>query len=781
MPKRHIPIKGAVLAAICIGAMMAPQSAHAVRTKIGEVEVSLDSTVRAGFQLRVEDQACDLLWDGPTAASAPLPPDPVFFKVAAAFPDTPGGFPGGNGGCRRGPLFVPDISLGNLQFVFSPITGAIVGAVPIGGTPAVTGQNADDGTLSVDSGQFISAAVSGTHELEIKWRNFGIFARGIWNYDYIYSEEESEFRPWSPAIRDDLGSEAELRDYFAYVNFNLGKVPVTVRAGPQVLNWGESTFIQGGINAFQAIDVTVLRSPGTNLREAYEAMPMVSAQIGITPTITIEGFWQWAYAETDIDPGGSYFATDDLAGPGAVGAFLNSLVDDPAFNPDTHIPLDPINSLVLGAPVIPIFVHREKDLGKDSDGQYGVAVRHYAQWLNDGTDLGFYFVNFTSRLPYLTFGAGRRPASPFFGGPNRPLTLDEACAFVAALNGAPINPFDPTGATQGLLLLNCLLEPVAAGGELAQGAFALLANETTMTYDFPADIQILGFSFSTTIGETAVSGDFAYYPDAPLARPELTEINCGNVNVAQISAELQAFIDVFGGLPNGVGGIVPLPEGGIGNQAVFGQPTSPCIDAAEGGFGEFVKAFGEENVLVGQFTTISTFRESNRITRFLGADQIAAVFNIGFMWIPDMPDPLTERPYAMSQSTSFHPDPLVAAVFVAPGATLGNEGASDPDDGFADGFSAGLTALVAPEYNNIFNTSIKATPVVALRYDFFGDSPGPIGPGFIQEQIQLNASVSFEYLTQWQLSLGYTGFFGAGFQNQRRDRDFVSGTLSYSF
>ncbi|MFP3943622.1 MAG: DUF1302 family protein [Alphaproteobacteria bacterium] len=757
MPKRH-GVKGGALALLCAGAMLAPLSAEAVRTKLGEVEISLDSTVRLGGQLRVQEQDCNLLWPGVTALGF----DPA---AAAAFPGPPpGAHVGGNGGCRRAPLFSA-FDFSDPELIVSPF-GAPLTFIPTSGTPAAPGITADNGNLSVDAGQFISAAVSGTHELEVRWRNFGVFVRGIWFYDYIYTEEESEFKPWGPAVRDDLGSEAELRDFFAFVDFDIGKVPITLRVGPQVVNWGESTFIQGGINSFQPIDVSVLRSPGVNLREAYEPLPMVYVQAGLTPNLSIEGFWNWAYAETDIDPAGSYFSTDDIAGPGARGALNSAAADPQFFNPDFFFP--------LANPFTPVFVRRHSDLGQDETGNFGVAARYFADWLNNGTDIGLYYTRHTSRLPFLTFAGGHTAAPPPINPLGTPLTVDQACAQAINL-GLGIPAFDLTDTGDLATALGaCLADPVISGGAVSAGAFGLLLNETRLAYDFPADIDMIGLSFSTVFGETAVSGDFAFYPDLPLARPQLTEIGCGNVSAAELTAGVQALVDA--------GAFGPIVQNGnIGDLVLFSQGDSPCIDPAPAESGEFAKAYGEEDTLVGQFTSVSTFRESNWLSRSIGADQTIAVLNLGFMWIPDMPDPLTERPYAMAQSTTFHPNPRVAAVFVAPGATLGNEGASDPDDGFADGFSAGFTFVVAPEYNNIFNTSIKATPSFVWRYDFFGDSPGPLGPGFIQEQMQVNLGVTFEYLNSWQLRFGYTNFFGGGYQNQRSDRDFVSGTLSYSF
>ena len=40
-----------------------------------------------------------------------------------------------------------------------------------------------------------------------------------------------------------------------------------------MINWGESTFIQGGINAINPVDVSALRVPGAELRDNGQASP----------------------------------------------------------------------------------------------------------------------------------------------------------------------------------------------------------------------------------------------------------------------------------------------------------------------------------------------------------------------------------------------------------------------------------------------------------------------------------------------------------------------------
>ena len=79
-----------------------------------------------------------------------------------------------------------------------------------------------------------------------------------------------------------VGSRIELRDAFLYGRFKLGALPGELRAGWQVINWGESTFIQGGINAINPIDVSALRVPGSELREAL--MPVGAVLLSLNPS-----------------------------------------------------------------------------------------------------------------------------------------------------------------------------------------------------------------------------------------------------------------------------------------------------------------------------------------------------------------------------------------------------------------------------------------------------------------------------------------------------------------
>jgi hypothetical protein len=195
-----------------------------------------------------------------------------------------------------------------------------------------------------------------------------------------------------------VGSRAEFRDAFLWGRFKLGTHPGELRAGWQVINWGESTFIQGGINAINPVDVSALRVPGAELRDAM--LPVGAVKLSFKPTsnTSIEGFYQFAWEETKVDPVGSYFSTTDLAGGGATKVMLGfgSVPDTVAVG---HAPLPPSNSPVGTA------VPKGGNVEAKDTGQWGAAARVSFEGLG-GLELGGYFLNYHSRLPLIMAKTG---------------------------------------------------------------------------------------------------------------------------------------------------------------------------------------------------------------------------------------------------------------------------------------------------------------------------------------------------------------------------------------
>ncbi len=282
------------------------------------------------------------------------------------------------------------LSYGLLWRIGNP-DGAIIGRTAGGTAFSVNG---DDGNLNYRKG-IASNAIKWNSEFQIGYKNFGAFARTFAFYDYENVEKERARTPLSSDAKDRVGSRAELRDAFAWYKFHLGKQAAEIRVGRQVINWGESTFIQGGINAINPVDVSALRVPGSELRDAL--MPVGAALLSLKPSenTALEMYYQYDWEETKIDPVGSYFSTTDLAGAGA-----NKVMLGFGAAPDTI----PVGFNIPGNPV-GVAVPRGADRKASDSGQYGAAFRLFAPGLG-GTEFGLYYLNYNSRLPVIMARTG---------------------------------------------------------------------------------------------------------------------------------------------------------------------------------------------------------------------------------------------------------------------------------------------------------------------------------------------------------------------------------------
>ncbi len=95
-----------------------------------------------------------------------------------------------------------------------------------------------------------------------------------------------------------------------------------------------------------------------------------------------------------------------------------------------------------------------------------------------------------------------------------------------------------------------------------------------------------------------------------------------------------------------------------------------------------------------------------------------------------------------------------------------------------DYFAWGYQVRMQLDYINALN-GLNIRPQMAFSHDFRGNSPNQ--GNFVQDRTAFSVGVIFNYLNHWGLELSYSGFFGAGNRNIRRDKDFVSGIISYAF
>lgn len=263
--------------------------------------------------------------------------------------------------------------------------------------------NYDNGNLNFKNGDTYSKIVKGNSELFIDYTvggknldRVGAFVRGRYWYDFELKDERRAVDPVGQ--RRELNEQAldnasggEFLDAYVFSDWYFGAVPVSLRYGKQVVSWGESTFIQGGINVINPVDVPALRAPGSELKDGLLPVEMFYVSAGITQNITVEGFVQTDWEPVRADDCGTFFSTSDFTSDGCGPVLLAGAL------PDSQ-------ALAQG-----FVAPRLADKEADSKDQFGVALRWYVPALND-SELGFYYIKYNSRLPYVS-GLVNNPAS----------------------------------------------------------------------------------------------------------------------------------------------------------------------------------------------------------------------------------------------------------------------------------------------------------------------------------------------------------------------------------
>lgn len=393
---------GALRLAVSAACLSATTGASAYQFEYGELRGTLDTTVSAGVSVRMED---------PSAASVSI----------------------ANGGSSRS-------------------------------------TNDDDGNLNYEKGDLISATLKANHDLVLEYGDWGAFSRVVYFFDNE-SRSRNDCNYGSVQAVNCLGPEAherldndfEVLDLFAYTSLYVGERRLNLRAGEQVINWGESTFIGNSINSINPVDVAKLRTPGAEIKEALLPSPILYAGYELSDAASIEGFWILSYDKTRIDPRGSFFSTNDFISDDGnrvfVGFGRRNDQHQPYAPPATAGPPDDMgNPTVVPNPTAQVWLPRAGDRRPNGADQYGAALRYLSD-LND-TEFGFYYLNYHSRTP-----------------------------LVSAIRGTSTN----------------LLNEPSGGGSARYFA------------DFPEAIDLYGVSFNTggPYG-IALQGEYSYRPNQPV-------------------------------------------------------------------------------------------------------------------------------------------------------------------------------------------------------------------------------------------------------------------------
>ena len=259
--------------------------------------------------------------------------------------------------------------------------------------------NGDDGNLNYDTG-LISNIIKLTSELELNHSSgFGLFVRSRAFYDRENEKGRREKIDLTDDAKELVGANARLLDAYIYKALDFGDKPAEIRIGDQVVSWGESTFIQNGINVINPIDVSAIRTPGAELREALLPEGMLWGSVAIDDNNSVEAFYQYDWHDTEPDPSGSYFSSNDFATVGGDRLFLGF-----GAVPDI-VPPGAAASIATGLAPVGAVIPRGPIQRPDDGGQYGLAWRTLVPGLNDA-ELGFYYINYHSRLPIVSARTG---------------------------------------------------------------------------------------------------------------------------------------------------------------------------------------------------------------------------------------------------------------------------------------------------------------------------------------------------------------------------------------
>ncbi|MFV3380000.1 MULTISPECIES: DUF1302 domain-containing protein [Pseudomonas] len=329
-------------------------------------------------------------------------------------------------------------------------------------------QTSDDGHLNFKKGETFSKIFKGIHDLELKYGDTGVFVRGKYWYDFELKDEHREFKDISDSNRKEgaKSSGAELLDAFVYHNYSIGDQPGSVRLGKQVVSWGESTFIGGGINSINPIDVSAFRRPGAEIKEGLIPVNMFYISQSLTDNLSAEAFYQIEWDQTVVDNCGTFFSQADIIADGCTDNLR-------VLNSSRSLPAPALGFLASQGVDINqegVKVGRGPDRDARDSGQFGVAMRYMFEPLD--TEFGAYFMNYHSRAPIFS-ATGADPA------------------VYAGVGGLPL--------------------------ELRRMAPLIVAGNSKYFVEYPEDIRLYGLSFSTTLPTgTAWSGELSYRPNAPV-------------------------------------------------------------------------------------------------------------------------------------------------------------------------------------------------------------------------------------------------------------------------
>jgi len=679
-------------------------------------------------------------------------------------------------------------------------TSPLIPGTPVGPGNGLAGNHASgDGNLNYAKNDRFSTPFRVITDLEYKKGRFGALLRAKYWYDQALNQENvlvgsqaNNFNgvrprlgpipgytlctaatppgaaclPVSPPGQNlfpkgklsDRGFEAEqqfenayLLDAYVYGSFAVGNTDLQLRLGNQVINWGESIFIQG-VNQINPIDVPAARRAGAELKEILLPVWAVYANWGFDFG-SIEAFYQLQWNNTSVDACGTYFSvTSTLIGadPGACNS-LTVVGSGGQFGAPLPGTVSPIVAQLGSQPFqqaagtyIPGIQGREPS----DSGQFGLAFRFPVEKLD--TEFGLYAMNIHSRLPVVGSITGTN-------------WKDLPAAQQAVLRAAGQIGTDAYGNYWTSSRLRSLIPQVEAGLEALLASVGLPTNLESGKgfWEYPEDIQIYGISAATNLLSTSVSAELSYQVDVPVM---------ANGN------------DIL-----------------IGSLAGLGPYRAIAREVSAQSEGAYLTGYERFNKTQFQVNAVKTF------SNVLGAETMLVVGEIGSQWnnVPDYtkggvrygrgfmygfgsgpgfgpatPDNPEGSPGAGTAINGDLCSPTYSGLPVPAANRFYNAQPNGcRNDGYVTDVAWGYRLRLSADYNNVWDSGVTVTPSVFWAHDVEGVS---MDPTFIEDRMTLGLGVKFNYSKKYVLDLNYVSYDNGGF-DPLFDRDYYSAAVSVTF
>lgn len=337
-----------------------------------------------------------------------------------------------------------------LQLALLPpqLAGQPAQIVGFGHTGLPTTINFDDGNRNFKKYSLINNRISAYGEFQLHMDSYGAVFSGSAFRDAAYRDRNDNNSPafgasgstinktgnpqeFTTATQYYDGQRFRLLEAYVYGDWMLGdEAALSLRAGQQLVAWGESLFFSGIASTQGPADATKAFVPGAEIKDILLPVNQLAMQLSVNSDLTLLAQYRLAYKPTEIFPVGDYFSPADAVGPGAsfvygsinplylngcqglMSSALNTLLPGSfallnglGINANSLCDQNGIGGTLLGASPY-ILAVRGPDIMPSDQGQWGAGLRYR---LTTTSNIGLYFINYHDTNPAVMLNVGYAP------------------------------------------------------------------------------------------------------------------------------------------------------------------------------------------------------------------------------------------------------------------------------------------------------------------------------------------------------------------------------------